>query len=59
MKKKTKKTYLRPASIVIALPRMVLLAGSEIDPYDDPDELLDIPYDSFQEDPDEGTFEAL
>ncbi len=53
-----KKQYISPVSIVIALPHVVLLTES-FDPHDEPYEYIDVPYDAFPEDPDDGTFEAL
>lgn len=53
-----KKKYISPVSIVIALPRVVLLTES-FDPHDDTLEFIEVPYDALSEDPDDGTFEAL
>ena len=59
MKKIAKKEYSRPVSIVINLPcKTLLMTSTDIDPYAEKDD-IDIPLDDFQEDPDDGTFDAL
>ena len=59
MKKIAKKEYSRPVSIVINMPcKTLLMTSTDIDPYAEKDD-IDIPLDDFQEDPDEGTWDAL
>lgn len=60
MKQIAKKEYTRPDIVILDLPCTLLLSTStDIDPYADMGDVIDIPLDDFQEDPDEGTFEAL
>ena len=59
MKKIAKKEYSRPVSLVMDLPcKTLLMTSTDIDPYAEKDD-IDIPLDDFQEDPDEGTWDAL
>jgi len=59
MEKIAKKEYSRPVCLVMDLPcKTLLMTSTEIDPYAG-EEMIDIPLDDFQTDPDEGTFDAL
>ena len=59
MKKIAKKEYFRPVCLVMDLPcKTLLMTSTDIDPYAEKDD-IDIPLDDFQEDPDEGTWDAL